>query len=216
MTLTELRAKNPGLALFETDSPEFAAYGRRVELDTAEILAVGEGVARPETGSAYVASLPELETLAVAGEIKAGIFGTLPTQIGYCHGHNNRLNALEWHASSELNIAVTDLVLILGTRQDVKNGKVDAAALRAFLLHKGEAVEVYGTTLHFCPCEVESTGFGCVVGLPAGTNTALEAPTNVPFLWCKNKWLLAHEENAALLSRGATPGITGINYQIVY
>lgn len=216
MTLNELRAKNSELALFETDSPEFAVYGRRVELDTAEILAVGEGVARPENGSAYVASLPEFETLAVAGKIQAEIFGTLPTQVGYCHGHNDRLNALEWHASSELNIAVTDLVLILGTRQDVKNGKVDAAALRGFLVHKGEAVEVYGTTLHFCPCEVESTGFGCVVGLPAGTNLPLEAPVSVPFLWKKNKWLLAHEKNTGLVSLGAAPAITGTNYRIEY
>ncbi len=216
MTLEELRAKNPNLAFFETDSPEFAAYGRRVETDTAEILAVAAGVVRPEKGSAYVASLPEFEELSIAGEIQTGIFGTLPAEVGYCHGHNNRLNALEWHASSELNIAVTDLVLILGTRQDIKNGRVDASALRAFLLHRGEAVEVYATTLHFCPCEVEETGFGCVVGLPEGTNTPLEAPTDDALLWRKNKWLLAHEENTDLLSRGAAPGITGTNYKIVY
>lgn len=216
MTLEELRAKNPEIALFETTAPEFAAYGRRVEMDTAEIVRVGAGVERPAAGSAYVASLPAFEALAAAGEIRDRIFGTLPTEVGYCHGHNSALNALEWHFSSELNIAVTDLVLILGTRQDVKNGKLDSAALRAFLLHQGEAVEVYGTTLHFCPCEVEAAGFGCVVGLPAGTNLPLEAPTNDPLLWRKNKWLLAHEANADLVARGAASAITGTNYRIKY
>lgn len=216
MTPEALRAKNPEIAIFETDSPEFAAYGRRVKLDVAEILRVGEGVARPKTGSAYIASLPEFEALGVAGEIRNTIFGTLPTEVGLCHGHNSMLNALEWHSSSELNIALTDLVLILGTRQDVQNGKLDSSALRAFFLHKGEAVEVYATTLHFCPCEVDAAGFGCVVGLPAGTNLPLEEAVDDKLLFRRNKWLIAHEENAALIARGAVPGITGRNYGIEY
>ena len=35
-------------------------------------------------------------------------FGGLPVQIGYCNGSNVKLNALEYHRSSEIDIAVTD------------------------------------------------------------------------------------------------------------
>ncbi|MBQ5909896.1 MAG: DUF4867 family protein, partial [Bacteroidaceae bacterium] len=96
-------------------------------------------------------------------------FGSLPAQLGYCWGHNNLMNATEWHTCSEINIAVTPLVLILGHVWDVKEDKIDSSMFQAFYLPKGTAVEVYATTLHFCPCEVSEEGFGCVVALSQGT-----------------------------------------------
>ena len=215
MTPEELRAKNPEIALFEIDSPEFTAYGRRVPgIDPAEILRAADAVERPREGSAYVASLAAFEALPVAGEIAGRVFGTLPMQTGYCHGHNGFLNALEWHMCSEVNIAVTDLVLLLGRRQDLAGGQIDASALKAFYLRRGDVVEIYATSLHFCPCEVDAAGFGCVVCLPTGTNLPLEGPADDPLLFRRNKWLIAHMENAALIARGAVPGITGENIRI--
>lgn len=212
MTLSELKAKNPALPIFGTDSPEFALYGRRIGgVDTAPIVLAGEREARPGSGSAYVASLPAFEELPVAKQIAELVFGTLPTQTGYCHGHNSLLNALEWHMCSEVNIAVTDLVLILGLRHELREGKIDSSRLKAFYLRKGEIVEIYATSLHFCPCETGKEGFGCVVGLPAGTNLPLEQSVSDPTLFRRNKWLIAHSENTALIGRGAVPGITGEN-----
>ena len=75
-------------------------------------------------------------------------------------------------------------------------------------------VEVYATSLHFCPCEVNEAGFGCVVALPKGTNTDLETPSGDKLIFRKNKWIIAHEENETLKARGVASGISGINYEI--
>ena len=77
-------------------------------------------------------------------------------------------------------------------------------------------VEIYSSTLHFCPCEVSKEGFGCIVILPKGTNLPLEEEEADPFLFRKNKWLIAHEENKDLIQKGVTPGITGTNIRINY
>ena len=59
-------------------------------------------------------------------------------------------------------------------------------------------------------------GFGCVVGLPKDTNTALVDSKESKLLWAKNKWLLAHTKNEGLVARGAVAGITGENFEIKY
>lgn len=215
--LNRLKKLNESIAFFDVYSPEFAEYGRVVEgMDVTEICKVAKDIDAPAEGSAYLASVESFESLAVAKQISDEIFGTLPTQIGYCYGHSNALNATEWHACSELNIAVTSLVLILGKRSDIKDGRLSSADMKAFYVPAGTAIEVYATTLHFCPCEVSADGFGCVVGLSEGTNIPLDAPTADRLLFRKNKWLLAHEENKALIERGVAAGIYGENYVIKY
>ena len=77
-------------------------------------------------------------------------------------------------------------------------------------------MEEYSTRLHFCPCETEKSGFGCVVGLPVETNTPLDISSPDPYLFRKNKWIMAHEENTGLINRGVVPGITGKNFEIKY
>lgn len=47
-------------------------------------------------------------------EMKERAYGGLEIQIGYCNGNNKKLNAVEYHRSSELDIAVDDLILLLG------------------------------------------------------------------------------------------------------
>ena len=215
--LEKLKKLNPTLRIFAVSSPEFSEYGEVISLlDTQEILNAAEAIARPAEGSLYSASEPSFEELSVAEDIRNGFFGTLPIQVGYCHGYSNYLNAAEWHSASEVNIATSDLVLILGKRSDIKNGKLNSADMKAFYLPRGTAVEVYATTLHFCPCQVSDSGFGCVVALPLGTNVPLDAPVDDPRLFRKNKWIIAHEENSALIARGVVPGIYGENYKINY
>lgn len=217
MKLEELKELNPNICLFSADSPEFSLYGRKIEgIDTEEIVNTASKIAFPKEGSVYEPSTPCFESLRIAKEITDTCFGELPTQIGYCYGHNDTLNALEWHTSSEINIAVTDLVLILAKRENLKDNSMSSADTKAFLLKKGDIVEVYATTLHFCPCEVEAGGFGCVVGLPKGTNTPLDSAPADKLLYRKNKWIIAHKENTGLLAKGIFGGISGKNYKIKY
>ena len=215
--IENLKKLNPDIKLYDVNSPEFAVFGRIIKsIDVAEITSVAKQIANPENGSSYQPKVEAFEKLDIAETIKIEFFGSMPTQIGYCSGHNNFLNATEWHTSSEINIAITPLVLILGHIWDIKDGKIDSSDFKAFYLPEGTAVEVYSTSLHFCPCEVEKSGFGCVVGLPQGTNTDLDIIPDNKMLFRKNKWIIAHVDNKALIDRGVVAGITGTNYEIKY
>lgn len=162
----------------------------------------------------YVPSVEEMEVLPDAEEMKNRGFGGLPIQIGYCNGDNKKLNGLEYHRSSEINIAVNDLVLLLGLEQDIEaDCTYDTAFVEAFLVPAGTVIEVYATTLHYAPCTAEGeSGFRCVVVLPKGTNTELTFPAGTDgedkLITAKNKWLIAHEEAGI---EGAFCGLKGVN-----
>ncbi|MBR5295502.1 MAG: DUF4867 family protein [Clostridia bacterium] len=212
-----LKAKNPEIEFCDVREAEFSKYGRVIEnLDLGEIQKAGEKIPYPQEGTTYLPSVEEFETLAIAKTIQNEFFGTLPTQVGYCFGYSNFMNATEWHFSNEINIALTDQILFLATLSDLENGKIPSSKFKAFYFPRGTVIEVYSTTLHFCPCQVSDAGFGCVVALPKGTNIPLEVEVEDPVLFRRNKWILAHEENRALIEKGVVSGITGTNYQIKY
>ena len=144
------------------------------------------------------------------------LYGELDIQIGNCWGYNSYLNALEWHKNSEINVAATDLVLILAKLDDIEDGKLDSSKAVAFLVEEGEAVEIYADTLHYCPCQVSPTGFNCVVILPKGTNRPLTNKPEDPLIFRKNKWIFCHEDNKELIAKGVVPAIYGENYRINY
>ena len=164
----------------------------------------------------YVPSSEELEALEVGKDLQNRGYGGLPIQIGYCNGHNKKLNAAEYHRSSEINVAVTDLVLLIGCQQDVEDDfTYDTSKIEAFLVPAGTGIEVYATTLHYAPCHVNDGGFQCVVVLPKGTNTELTFPAadigEGRLITAKNKWLIAHEEAGI---EGAFCGLRGENIDI--
>lgn len=216
MNLERLVALNTDIPFYSVNSHEFCDYGRVLDLDTEEIVSAGLKVEMPLEGAKYDASFDPFETLDIASAIKNKCFGQLDIQLGYCRGHANFMNAWEWHTSSEINVAVTDLVLILGKLTDMKEHHIDSSTAKAFLLKKGETVEIYATTLHFCPCEVSKDGFGCVVALPKGTNTPLDTTAEDKKLTHKNKWLIAHCDNEKMLASGRVAGISGKNFEIKY
>lgn len=211
-----LKKLNPNVPLFHVESAEFKTFGKIIDLDIAELMEEAKKIPNPETGSSYQPSVEAFETLAVKTQIQNECYGSQPTQMGHCWGHSSFLNGCEWHASKEINVATTPLVLFLAHVWDMEDSKIDSSKFTAFYLPQGTAVEIYATTLHFCPCEVTKDGFGCVVGLPAGTNTDLTITEKEPTLFRKNKWVVAHVENEGLLSRGMVPGITGTNLEIKY
>jgi len=215
--LDELKAKNPGLAFYSVNDPEFARYGCVIHHDFTALMEAAKALPFPTEGSQYMPSVDSFEALTdIRIYCQNELFGELPVQLGNCWGYNSYLNALEWHKNSEINVATTGLVLLLAKLDDVVDGKLDSAKVKAFYLAQGEAVEVYADSLHFCPCQVEDTGFNCVVVLPFGTNTNLD---NVPvdkLLFRKNKWIFCHEENEALKAKGVLPAIFGENYKVNY
>lgn len=79
-----------------------------------EILKAMEHTPLPLDEVIYEPSIEELEGLKIADEMKERAYGGLEIQIGYCNGNNKKLNAVEYHHSSELDLAVDDLILLLG------------------------------------------------------------------------------------------------------
>ena len=215
--LNELKKRNPGLKVIDVHSEEFSTYGRIITgMDTSEMIAHAQRIKNPDSGSMYLPSVDAFETLDIAEKIKTQFFGESKIQVGYCWGYNCVFGATEWHTSSEINIAVTPLVIIVGHIWDVKNNTVDTSKFKVFYVPAGTVLECYATTLHYCPCQVSEQGFGWVVALPEDTNTALDGEYDDKLLWAKNKWLISHIENTSLIENGAVAGVTGTNIKIEY
>ena len=190
----------------------FSKYGKIIEgLDCTDIIEAMGATPCPD-GVTYVPGDASLEACASAEDIAYSLYGGMPIQIGYCNGNNHKLNGLEYHRDSEINIAVTDMILLIGAEQDIVDGKYDTSKVEAFLIPQGTIIEVYATTLHFAPCNANAGGFKCVVVLPKGTNTAIEkrAPKTPEdeMLVARNKWLLMHPEAA---NPGQYVGLVGEN-----
>ena len=215
--LNNLKLKNPELEIFNVKSEEFSTYGRIIEgIEIAEIIEKAKKIENVGNGSNYVPSVETFEKLSIAGKIKTKFFGEMKIQVGYCWGYNTFFNATEWHTSSEINIAVTDLVIIVGHIWDVKNNTIDTSMFKAFYVPAGTILECFATTLHYGPCQVNDDGFGWVVALPKDTNTPLDNEYEDNLLWAKNKWLISHIDNTELVNEGAVAGVTGTNFDIKY
>ena len=216
------------MEILNVTDAEFKTYGRVLEgYDMTELLKAMEHAPLPLDEVIYEPSIEELEALKIADEMKERAYGGLEIQIGYCNGNNKKLNAVEYHRSSELDIAVDDLILLLGCQQDIKDDYTyDTEKIKAFLIPAGTGVELYATTLHYAPCSVTENGFRCVVVLPEDTNTELtevqkktieeakKAEGKMPedgLLTAKNKWLIAHEEAEI---EGAFNGLCGVNVTV--
>lgn len=199
--------------------PSFAVYGRVVPADTKEFIeTMAKEPATAEGTTVYYPSVAAFEALPLFCEMQDTVFGELPIEFGYCNGYNTKLNAVEYHRSSEIDIAATDLVLLLGRQQDIEaDFTYDTAKIEAFAVPAGTAVELYATTLHFAPCRADGKEFRCGVILPKGTNEALTKPVGKDgehrLLFANNKWLIAHEASG-LQNDGAFIGLKGANPEI--
>ena len=200
----------------------FRAYGRIFpNFDASELVEAMQKTEAPEDAVVYYPSIAELEKLPVAEVVKNSFFGEMDMQIGYCNGTNHKLDAVEYHRSSEFGVAASDLILLLGKQQDVEVSEdgaevsYDSSGIEAFMLPRGPVYEMYATTLHYAPCSVDGKPFRNVVILPKGTNEELtEERAGQPedkLLAAKNKWLIAHKEAGIA---GAYNGIKGENISV--
>jgi len=193
----------------------FLQYGRIIsDIDVSELMEQMQKTPLPDD-VIYIPSDKALENTNVFTTFSESVYGQMPVQIGYCNGHNNKLNALEYHRSSEINVAITDMILILGKQQDIADDYTYNTALaEAFFVPKKTVIEVYATTLHYAPCGVDGQGFKCVVVLPKGTNYDIKPQAAIredKLLAATNKWLIAHQEAGI---EGAFNGLVGENLSV--
>lgn len=199
----------------------FAPYGKVLSgYDTAELVETLATVAPVPEGVLYVASQPELEALPIAERLKNSAYGGMPIQLGWCSGHNTKLNCLEYHRDSEINIGRNDFILLLAKEEEIENGLLGTESVKAFRVPAGAVVEVYATTLHYAPCSArKGEGFRVAVVLPRGTNGPKPDTRPLPgsaedkTLWACNKWLLAHGESTEA-AEGAVTALIGKNIDI--
>jgi len=209
------------MKVYSVFDPEFKAYGQIVtgmEESVNEILQVLSALPLPE-GVGYVPEEPALQELPAMTEISEHLFGGMPVQLGWCNGHNTKLNCLEYHRDSEFNLGTEDFILLIARQDEIEDGVLDTAKVKAFHVPAGVLVEVYATTLHYAPCHVDpEKGFRVLVALPWGTNTEKPALlSNLTredrLLWACNKWLLAHPESSEA-AEGAYVGLSGVNLDV--
>ncbi len=211
------------IKIFSVFDDEFKTYGRIVKgYDFTELISFMESSTDiPESGNVYFPSIEEMEKLSVFHEVEKTLYGGMPVQAGYCNGRNTTYNGFEYHKGSEINIAVTDFVLVLGHTWEMEDNKFYVGNERVFFVPKGTAIEMYQTTLHLSPCRVCDEGFKDIVILPRGTNTPLEnkeknADSESGLLLQKNKWVIAHKDREPLIKQGAYAGLIGENKEIKY
>ena len=208
------------MKFYSVYDPEFKSYGRIVEgMEDAiqEILTALENTPLPER-IGYVPEDPQLQQLSAAAEVSEHLYGGMPVELGWCNGHNTKLNCLEYHRDSEFNLASEDIILLLARQDEIENSMLDTAKVKAFRVPAGVLIECYATTLHFAPCHTDANkGFRMMVALPMGTNTERPNIRNKSredkLLWACNKWLLAHPESEEA-GQGAYVGLLGANIDI--
>ena len=206
-------------------SHSFEKYGEVLTgYDVKDLLKkLDDTTKKPDNAVIYEPGDAGLESLPIAREFSENAYGGMPIQVGYCNGNNTKLNCLEYHRGSEINIPSNDIILLLAPLQSVKNGKLNTSAVEAFYVPAGTVVLVYETTLHYAPCtavkngEVSKEGFRVIVVLPKDTNTEkpkiTEKNIEDKLLWARNKWLIAHPDSSEA-KQGAFVGLSGINIDI--
>ena len=208
------------MKIYSVYDPEFKHYGQIVEgmeetiqeiLNVLKETPCGDGVE-------YVPEWEALQELPAMVEVSEHLYGGMPVQLGWCNGHNTKLNCLEYHRDSEFNLGTENFILLLARQDEITDGVLDTAKVKAFWVPAGVMIECYATTLHYAPCHADpDKGFRVLVVLPQGTNT--EKPVFTSRNWedrllrARNKWLLAHPESTEAAD-GAYIGLVGENIDI--
>lgn len=229
--LEELNRINK-VRILDVHSEEFKSYGRVIEgYDAGGLIDYMQRCTQiPEQGIVYVASVPDMEALPAAAELQKAFYGGMPVQCGYCNGRNSTYNGFEYHKGNEINVAVTDFMLVLGHSWDISADltySVDQA--QPFFVENGTVIEMYQTTLHLSPLRTQDEGFKGVVILPRGTNTPLSeeektaarqaaarGDKEAELLLQRNKWVIAHPDREPLIKQGAHPGVLGENKELFF
>ncbi len=216
------------IEIIDVHDERFKTYGRIIEcIDVSELCAyMNAHTDIPSSGNRYAASVEEMEVMDACRVIQSRIYGGMPIEIGYCNGVNSTYNGFEYHKGSEINIAVTDFMLVLSHTWKIVNNTIHTEDAEVFYIPAGTVIEMYQTTLHLSPCRVHEEGFKDIVILPRGTNTPLSEEEKKlrdesgdregELLLQKNKWVLSHPDREPLMKQGAHPGLIGENKELKF
>jgi len=220
--ITKLQKKNTDFTIYSIHDERFAPYGRILSSESYDKVFqyLRDKVDVPSEGNKYVAHDEDFEQVFEGIDFSKS-FPNEKIEYGYVCGHNQMLNALEYHKSAEINIALTPMVLMLGLPDKMKNQSFHSKDVDVFYVPPGSVLELYPEILHFSPCEVNASGFVCGVILPYQTNMdfvkkSKEVRTNDDLLFKTNKWILCHKDFERFLKMGAHEGLIGQNYKINY
>jgi len=220
--ISKLNEENIDLQIKSITDKSFEKYGKILNTNLfMDAISFLNSLDVPTDGNKYIAHDEEFLNSLDNTKVYDDIFGYAKLQFGYVNGNNEYLNALEYHKSSEINIASTPFVLFLGDYKDIQNNEYHSSKLEAFYVPENTVIEMNPGVLHFSPCKVGDEGFKCGVILPYGTNqefvtNSYELPKENQLLFKTNKWLMTHYENENLISKNAYPGLLGVNYKIKY
>ncbi len=223
--LEELNQIND-VPILSIEDPAFKSYGRILRgYDLSDMTAYMEKRTMiPAEGNVYVASVDDMECMQQAVVLRDTVYGGMPVQVGFCNGRNTTYNGFEYHKGSEVNVAVTPFMLVLGKSYDICDNTYDPARAQVFFVPEGSVIEMYQTTLHLSPLAVSDEGFKDIVILPAGTNTPLDEKEKCDggedpeqrLLLQRNKWVIAYADREPLIRQGAHPGVIGKNKELFY
>ena len=206
------------MKIYSVYDPEFKPYGQIQHGFPVEELLEALAKTPVTDGVVYTPCEPLLQELPVQQMVSDHLYGGMPVQLGWCNGHNTRLNCLEYHRDSEFNLGTEDFILLVAKQDEIVDGVLDTTKVKAFRVPRGVLVECYATTLQYAPCHVDvDEGFRVMVALPMDTNT--EKPEikimtrEDKLLWARNKWLLAHPDTSEAAA-GAYVGLTGKNINL--
>ena len=214
--------------VYDINSDKYKTYGRILKgYDFTDVIKyMKDNTLIPEQGNIYHASEAELEKYPVKKQLEASFYGGMPLQMGYCNGRNSTYNGFEYHKGSEINVAVSDFMLVLSHTWLIKDNTITAEDAEVFYVPEGTVFEMYQSTLHLSPCKVRDEGFKCVVILPRGTNTPLSPEEKTirdssedpecRLLLQRNKWVLSHPDRKPLMDQGAHPGFISENKELYY
>ena len=195
--------------IYSVNDPEFKPYGNvwddvPSEL-TSPVLEALSATPIPE-GSKYVASAPELEGVKDADKLGFLMFGGRPFQLGWCNGHNTRLNCLEYHRASEFNLGARDFILLVAHRWEIEDGKLTGRYLGDIVdgKRKAELLKLIS--------QVENVDIAQTIAVGDGAN-------DLPMLSVAGLGIAFHAKPKVKATAGqslSTVGLDGILYFLGY
>lgn len=208
--LEDIQKLNDQYLIKSVFDSSFQTYGSIVQENMDEAI---NFVKEHSFDASYIPSVKEVEDIPCIQKLSQKIYGYLDVIAGVVSGHNEVLNGIEYHQCSEVIIAVTDYILVVGHRWDMQNQEYDSSKCEIFYVPQGTVVECYATTLHYTPICVEDGGFQTICLLLKGTGDSAE---RIGILKKKNKWFIAHKDNVEKVKLGDYPGLKGKMIHIIH